>query len=111
MELHELDNKVIIKDGKRYVFSRLDKPADLTEQNNGIPTVMTHKLTGFEEDLYVITEEVEDGCAFYFAYKIGETGLFVNLMDEVVWHQATELVFEALESEGWEWKPIQSAIL
>lgn len=102
MELHELDNKVIIKDGKRYEFKRLDKPADISKQNNDIPTVMTHKLIGFEEDLYLITEDTDEGVGFYFAYKIGETNLFVNLMDEEVWYQATELVFEALESEGWE---------
>jgi hypothetical protein len=102
MELNELDNKVIFKNGKRYEFIRLQKPADLTEQNNDIPTVMTHKLTGFEENLYVITEETDDGVGFYFAYKVGNTGLFVNLMDEEVHNQTTELVFEALESEGWE---------
>lgn len=101
MELHDLDNKIIIKDGKRYEFTRLEKPADVSKQNNDVPTVMTHKLTGFEEDLYLITEEADDGADFYFAYKVGETGLFVNLMDENVWLQATELVFEALESEGW----------
>lgn len=50
-------------------------------------------MTGFDEDLYLVFEP--DG--FYFAHKVGDTGLVVNLEDEHVHNQAIDLLFEALE--------------
>jgi hypothetical protein len=102
MDLMDVESKVIFKNGHKYELTKLEKPYDLTEDNNNTETVMTHKLTGFDEVLYLISEEVDDGGCFYWAYKVGNDGIYVNLMDEDVHQQANELLFDMLEGEGWE---------
>jgi hypothetical protein len=101
MDLIELEHKIIMKNGQKYELTKLEKPHDLTEQNDGIITTMTHKLEGFEEVLNLVTEETEGGGCFYWAYKAGNTGLYVNLMDEYIQQQVNEILFEMLEDEGW----------
>jgi hypothetical protein len=100
MDLIELDYKIIMKNGHKYEITRLEKPYNLSEQNNDIKTEMSHKLEGFDEVLYLITEEVEGGGCFYWAYKAGDIGLYVNLMDENVQQQANDILFEMLDEEG-----------
>jgi hypothetical protein len=91
-DIKNLKDEIIVKNGQKFEFEELESPIDLTEQNEGKITEITHVLHGFEEDLYLIFEEE----AFYFGHKVGETGLVVNVEDSKVEEQATEMLFEVL---------------
>lgn len=92
-----------MKNGQKYELSILDKPYDLTEEQDENRVLMTHKLTGFEVDLYLVTEEDDiNDLGFYWGYQISENGLFFTLQDEEIREQANEILFEMLESEAWE---------
>lgn len=97
MDIESLQHEVIVKNGRKYEFNKLENPLDLTEQNDDMKTEATHLLKGFDEDLLLIIEENDEESCFYFAHKVGDTGLIVNLEDRQVYDAAIELLMEVLE--------------
>ncbi|MCA1021495.1 hypothetical protein [Halobacillus litoralis] len=83
-------------DGVSYLFDRLENPIDFTEQNDGNKTTATHILKGFPEELYFIMDE----NYYYFGYKVGETGLVINIEDERIENKAYEVFEEIVRQEN-----------
>ena len=97
MHLDDIKHEIVMKNGQKYEVIALVEPMDLTEQNNGIKTEVTHLLKGFDEDLYVIIETEGEEGAFYFGYKVGDTGLIVNIEDEQVYEKAFSIFMEVAD--------------
>jgi hypothetical protein len=97
--LEDIKHEVVFDNGQRYEFIAYKKHIDVSEQNNGIKTVLTHVLKGFEEDLVLVIEDkgVFEESNFYFGKKVGKTGLIVNLTDEEVNQKANELLMRVLD--------------
>lgn len=94
MNLEDVKHEIVMMDGHKYEVIALDKPMDLTEENNGIETEMTHVIKGFDEDLYVIVEPAEGSSTFYFGYKVIGTGLLLSVSDEQVHNTAVSVLEE-----------------
>jgi hypothetical protein len=71
MLLENIKHELLVKDGIKYELIALDDPLDVTDQNKGIETEITHLLKGFDEELYLVIEIEGDEAGVYFAYKVG----------------------------------------
>lgn len=97
-DINELDNVVVLMGGHSYEINKLEEPINLTDQNEGIETEGTHILTGFEEDLLLVTEDHGDEGCFYFAHMVGDTGLIVNIEDDSMHEKAAMILVSVVNA-------------
>jgi hypothetical protein len=75
------------------ISGQFDKPAGTV--------IMTHKIEGFVEEIYLVIDSDPEEGGFFFGTKVFETGgvngLFVVLQDESLKTAAYELLYSATE--------------
>jgi hypothetical protein len=94
----DINDMIFTLYGKEYEIIPLERPIDVSADNETeFPTKITHKIKGFDEDIYLVEEQTgEDEIGFSFGYFIGDTGLFVSVIDEEIIEIAETLIFTAL---------------